>query len=58
MGLSANIDMLLMMENYNKVTICHAIHRYAKTCNKYIENYDKHKESSYPKYSDVNNLYA
>ena len=50
--------MLLMMENYNKVTICHAIHRYAKTCNKYIENYDKHKESSYPKYSDVNNLYA
>ena len=29
-----------------------------KTCNKYIKNYDKHKEQSYPKYSDVNNLYA
>ena len=35
--LLTDIDMLLMVEK----GICHAIHRYAKENNKYMENYDK-----------------
>ena len=38
-------------------SICHAIHRYSKSKNKYRKNYDKNRESSYLKYWDVNNLY-
>ena len=38
--------------------ICHATHRYAKTNNKYMNNYDKNKESSYIQYLDGNNLYG
>ena len=34
-----------------------AIHRYEKTNNKYMNNYDKIKESSYIQYLDANNLY-
>ena len=36
--------------------ICHAIHRYAKANNKYMNNYDKNKESSHIQYLDANNL--
>ena len=49
--------MLLMVEKGIKGGICHSIHRYAKTNNKYIKNYDKNKESSYFQYCEVNNLY-
>ena len=35
--------MLLMVEEGIRVKICHAIHRYAKANNKYMENYDKNK---------------
>ena len=51
-------DMLLMVEEEIRGGICHAIHRHAKTNNKYMKNYDKNKESSYIQYLDANNLYG
>ena len=50
-----NIDMLLMVEKGIKGGLCHSIYRYAKANNKYIKDYGKSKESSYP---DVNNRYG
>ena len=47
-----------MVEEGIKGGICHSIHRYAKANNKYMENYDKSKESSYIQYLDGNNLYG
>ena len=38
--------------------ICHALHRYAKSNNKYMRDYDKNKESSYLKYWDINKLHG
>ena len=38
--------------------ICHAIHRYVKANNKYMNNHDKNKESSYIQYLDANNLHG
>ena len=51
-------DMLLMVEEGIRGRICHSIHRYAKANNKYMNNYDKNKESSYIQYLDANNLYG
>ena len=56
--LLTDIDMLLMVEKKIGGGICHAIHHYAKTNNKYMKDYDQNKESSYLKYWDINNLYA
>ena len=56
--LSTDIDMLLMVEEGIRGRICHTIRRYAKTNNKYMNNYDKSIESSYLMYLDANNLYG
>ena len=56
--LLTDYDMLLMVEEGIKGGICHSIHRYAKANNKYMENYDKNKESSCIQYLATNNLYG
>ena len=43
--LLTDIDMLLMVEKGIRGGICHAIHRCAKTNNKYMKNYDRNIES-------------
>ena len=47
--------MLLMIEEGIRWGICRSIHRYAKTNNKYMKNYNKNIESSYLTYLDANN---
>ena len=56
--LLTNIDMLLMVKKGIRGGICHVIHRYAETNNKYMKNYDKNTTSSYLTYLDANNLYG
>ena len=50
--------MLLMVEKGIRGEICHCIYWYTEANNKYMENYDKNKESSYLQYWGVNNLYG
>ena len=47
-----------MVEKGIRAGISHATHRYAKANNKYMENYDKNKESSYTQYLDAHNLHG
>ena len=47
-----------MVEKGIRGRVCNTIHRHAKANNKkYTKGFDKNKESSYLKYSDVNNLH-
>ena len=55
--LSADIDMLLMVEKGVRGGTCHSTYRYGKANNKYMIGYDKNKESSHLKYWEVNSLY-
>ena len=45
-----------MIEQSVRGGICHAVCQYAKANNKYMNNYDENKESSYNKYWEVNSL--
>ena len=56
--LLTDIDMLLMVEEGIRGGIRHAIHRYARASNKYMNNYDKSIEWSHIQYLDANNLYG
>ena len=38
--------------------VCHVIRSYAEANNKYVDNFDENKESSFLPYFDVNNLYG
>ena len=55
--LLTDYDMLLMVEEGIRGGICHAIQRYAKANNKYMNDYDRKMKSSYIQYLDANNLY-
>ena len=50
--------MLLMAEKGIRGGIWNAADHYAKANNKYMDDYDKIKESSYLQYWDLNNLYG
>ena len=57
--LLTDIDMLsLMVEKDIRGGICHTTYSYAKADNKYMKDCNENKESSYPEYWDVNNLYG
>ena len=47
-----------MVEEGIRGGICHAVPRYAHANNKYMNDYDRKKKSSYIQYLDANNLYG
>ena len=53
-----DIIMLLMIEIGMRGGVCHVIRSYAETNNKYMNNYDENKKSSFLPHLDANNLYG
>ena len=51
-------NLLLMIEAGIRGGICHAVYQYLKTNKKYINPYDKNKDSSYLKYWEIHNFYG
>ena len=51
-------DMLMMFEKGIRGGIAHISKRYAEANNKYMEDYDSDKPSTYIQYLDANNLYG
>ena len=56
--LITDINMLLMIENRMRGGVCNVIRSYAEANNKYMNNYDENKESSFLLYLDANYLYG
>ena len=56
--LITDINILLMIESGMRSGICHVIHSYAEANNKYMNNYDENKESSFLSNLDPDNLYG
>ena len=56
--LISHINMLLMIESGMRGGVCHVIRSYAEANNKYMDNYDESKVSSFLQYLDANNLYG
>ena len=56
--LITDINMLLMIDNGMRGGECHVIHSYTEANNKYMNNYDENKESSFLPNLDANNLYG
>ena len=55
---TSDIDKYLFIENGLRGGISYITKRYAKTNNKYTENYDLKKPSTFITYRDMNNLYG
>ena len=55
LDLFTDIEMLLMVEGNIRGGICQSIYRYAKANNKYMNDYNKNKDSAYLQYWHVNN---
>ena len=51
-------DMLMMFEKGTRGGISHISKRYAEANNKYMDNYDPSKPTTYIQYLDANNLYG
>ena len=56
--LLTDVDMLLTVEKEIIGGICHAILRFAKAENNYMNSYNKDDEESFLQYDDANNLYG
>ena len=50
--------MLLMMESGMRDGVCHVMRSYAGANNKYMNNYDENRESSFLSYLGANSLYG